>query len=158
MVFTIQKNKNNSNNFLYKFTEFLFYKKRLSYYVNFKSSVIYTDNTSMNCLFGYSKGYHKYNSANFGWEYNGNELHVYVYCFIRGKLIKKQIKTIIQDKEYLFTIFDKKTFYLFTIIDENDNIKQEKIEYHNNWLFGYKLWPFSTEKVSNTIVIDLIPN
>lgn len=160
MIFTIKKYKQTSNNLLYKLLDFLHFKKRLSYLVNFTNAPKYVNKKNIhvrtiNRLFGLTNGYHK--SINFGWEYMHREIYVYVYHHYKGKTVNKFMRRIDFDKEYIFTIHSKKTHYLFTIIDSNYNIKQYKIEIPS---INYKLYPkLNNYNIAlNDINIELIDN
>lgn len=163
MIFTIKKYKQISNNLLYKLFDFIHSKQRLSYFVNFTNAPKYVNKKNLNVrtinrLFGFICGYNK--SVNFGWEYMHREIYIYVYYKLNKKTISRFIQRIDFDKEYIFTIYDKKTHYLFTIIDSKHNIKQFKVEKTNNSIINYNLYPkLNGYNIAlNDINIDLINN
>lgn len=147
MNFTIKKDHHYSDGFLFKLFNLVSVSNRLEYIVEFDSSCIYDliseDQYDINKLFGFSSGMHHVNSARFGWNWDGRHLHIYSYCYINKKRNISYICSIDLEKEYKFIILNKKTSYLFTIIDlETNKIYQTSITKQPTPLPGYQLWPY----------------
>lgn len=147
MNFIVKKNHHYSDGFLFKLFNLINVSNRLEYIVKFDSSCIYElnneDQYDVNKLFGFSSGNHKTNSARFGWNWDGRHLHIYSYCYINKKRDISYICSVKLETEYKFIIIDRKTDYLFTIINlENNSVYQKTIKKLPTPLPGYQLWPY----------------
>jgi hypothetical protein len=83
--------------------------------IRFDKSCVYNidEKSCVNKLWGFSVGLfgvHK-NSYRFGWTYENDKIIIWSYCYINGKLHKKQLTECEFDKEYecSIEIYDKAT-------------------------------------------------
>ena len=146
MIFKIKKGNHYSNRFLFKILNLFNGNPRMSNYVIFDDTAIYVDETidkfDVNKLFGFSIGFHHNNSYRFGWNSFDGKIHIYAYAYVNKKRIIDEICVIESNKEYVLTINLKSDKCLFSVIDENDNIKQMVIDSPHKNIIGYKLWPY----------------
>lgn len=164
MIFKIKKGRHYCNKFLHKLFNSYHNSDRLSYFCIFKDSAVYTDTTShkldINKLFGFSIGMHHTNSYRFGWNVQEGKIHIYAYSYVNSKRISQEICLVDKDKEYNFIIKVKDGRAVFSVIDEESNIKQVIQPAPLNRFIGYHLWPYfgGTKTAPQDIFIELIEN
>jgi len=147
MIFTTKKGEHYSDKKLYKFFHILCRTKQLSYKIIFDESAKYIDLTvdkfDVNKLFGISIGTdHHIDSARFGWNYLDGKICIYSYCYVDGVRSMSLLTMINPYKEYVYTITNNPTNYLFTITGGNTPPVQGFVmKTKNNWL-RRKLWPY----------------
>ena len=146
MIFNIKKNRHYSDGLLYKLINLFHDSDRMAYSVTFNDTAIYYDETldkfDVNKLFGFSIGFHHINSYRFGWNSHDGQIHIYAYSYVKGERIIQEICCVEIDKEYKFLIRIKNGKIIFTIIDENHQIKQSVQKVSSSRFFGYCLWPY----------------
>ena len=161
MIFTIFKGFHFSNRFIYKLSEFFNTKTKMSYYVTFNETAIYTidsvNQSAENKLFGFSNGMHHTNSYRFAWNSLDGELHLFAYVYIDSICVKKEIGIIPINEELSLTIKLTGTKCIFTCVDRAGMIKQLIMDVKVDKVFGYKLWPYFGGKIKapHTIKIQL---
>lgn len=165
MLYLIKKYEQKSNNFFINLFDCLTSLNRVSNFITFKSAPKYRNKNknvrTINRLFGtYNLLNNK--SIGFGWEYYQHEIYLYGYYFFNNKPQIKFIQKIKIDETYIMTIFNKKDFYILTLIDSKDNIKQIKFNTVklDTSVINLKKYPKlkGSNIALNTIEIDLIPN
>lgn len=110
----------------------------------------------VNKLFGFSEGFHHWNSARIGWRsIDGETIELIAYCYINGKrIIKPMIKC--KPEEWVFCNIQNKPskYVLKAMISEGDCItvsvdKDKKISIYSFFkLFIYRLFPYFGGKIA----------
>lgn len=146
MIFKIKKNKHYSNKFIYKLINFFHDTNKMTFYCEFDDSALYNDTSEdrfdVNKLFGFSLGLHHVNSYRFGWNVLDGKIHIYAYSYINSKRVIDEICVIENNKKYKFIINIKNGKAIFTIVDDNYNLKQVIQLAPSKKIFGYHLWPY----------------
>jgi hypothetical protein len=147
--FKIKKGNRYCNNFLYcLFKSYYRYKTKITYDVIFTDSCIYNlrseNNLEINELFGLSFGYHKNNSASFGWNCVNGNISLFSSCYSDSKRNYQFITTVVLNKQYKLSIRLVPDSYMFIVIplDPKKVIKYNRLKRDNfivKW--GYRLWP-----------------
>ena len=164
MIFTIRKGKHFSNHWFYKLFSSVNIDDRKSYYITFKDTAIYTDETpdrfDVNKLFGFSIGLHHKNSYRFGWNCLENKIHIYAYCYVNGERVIKDICVVDTNAEYKFIIKLNKGKCIFSVIDSTYKLNLSIIDIPTKKVFGYELWPYfgGNKTAPQKIDIELIKN
>lgn len=116
-----------------------------------------TDNfDQVNKLFGFSQGFHHWNSARIGWRCtDGENIELLAYSYINGKrIIKPMIKC--KTETWVFcNIQNKPTKYVFKALTPNNQSitvsidKDRKLSIYSFFkLFIYRLFPYFGGKIS----------
>lgn len=148
MLFTIKKEQNNSDGFLYKLFNFFNFNKKLEYVVKFNKSCAYflneIDQYDVNKLFGFSNGFfHHQDSVRFGWNYLDHKIVIYAYIYENGKRISSYICRLELETENKLTIFVENDCYVFQVEKLKTGLKSKvKIFKSKKFTFGYNLWPY----------------
>ena len=161
MIFSIKKGRHYSDGFLYKIINLFHDSDNMTHFVTFNETAIYTDETldkfDVNKLFGFSIGLHHRNSYRFGWNSYDGKIHIYAYSYINGKRTIDEICVVEQDLEYKLMIRIKNGKVIFSVIDNEYNIKQAVQFSSNKRLLGYCLWPYfgGNKTASKNINIEI---
>lgn len=126
--------------------------------VNFTNSCKYrlTENyDQVNKLFGFSEGYHHWNSARFGWrciDYENIEL--FAYCYVNGKRIIKPLLTCKPNTWVFCNIQNQGSKYVFKAFNSKEKLATATIEKDTKFsfyslfkLFIYNLYPYFGGKI-----------
>lgn len=109
----------------------------------------------VNKLFGFSEGFHHWNSARIGWRCtDGRLIELVAYCYIDGvRVIKPMIKC--RTEAWVFcNIQNKSGKYVFKALSPNQSItvsvdKSKKLSIYSFFkLFMYKLYPYFGGKIA----------
>lgn len=130
------------------------YSKR----VYFTTSCLYRLNENydqVNKLFGFSEGYHHWNSARIGWRcVDGATIELLAYCYIDGERIIKPLLSCKpntwvfcniqnQDSRYVFKVFNSKDKLASAVVEK----KSKRSFYSFFKLFIYNLYPYFGGKI-----------
>lgn len=125
----------------------------------FTTSCLYRLNENydqVNKLFGFSEGYHHWNSARIGWRcVDGVNIELLAYCYIDGERIIKPLlackpNTWVfcniqnQDSRYIFKAFNSKEKLASVVVEKNS----KRSFYSFFKLFIYNLYPYFGGKIS----------
>ena len=110
----------------------------------------------VNKLYGFSEGFHHWNSARIGWRcVDGENIELLAYCYINGqRVIKPMIKC--KPETWVFcNIQNKNSKYVFKALTPNNQSitvsvdKDKKFSVYNLFkLFMYKLYPYFGGKIA----------
>jgi hypothetical protein len=103
---------------------------------------------NINKLFGFSRGYHHYNSVRFGWRYMDGKIEILAYMYKKGKRINEwdediHLAFIELDKPYNFILMHKKdTIHFIIKSDNNDLLTIRTFSFNPLFKLGYILNPY----------------
>jgi len=117
----------------------------------------------INKLYGFSEGFHHWNSARIGWRcVNGVDIELLAYCYLNGKRTSKQLLICKADEWVFCSIQNKNSKYVFrVIVNENQVItasvdKDKKFSIYSLFkLFIYRLYPYFGGKISAPHDMDI---
>jgi hypothetical protein len=115
----------------------LFLGNKLTKQIKFTKTCLYEDVPFINKLFGFSRGYHHYNSVRFGWRPVSNKIELVAYMYIKGN----RILEIREDIHIAF--IDVSTTYNLEIKQLN-NKAIFKVSNKDNQLISVREFPFQT--------------
>lgn len=126
--------------------------------VYFSSSCLYRLNENydqINKLFGFSEGYHHWNSARIGWRCtDGANIELLAYCYVDGVRISKTLLTCKPDTWVFCNIQNQDSKYIFKAFNSKDKLRTAVVEKNSKWsfyslfkLFIYNLYPYFGGKI-----------
>lgn len=126
--------------------------------VNFTNSCVYklSENyDQVNKLFGFSEGYHHWNSARFGWRCtDGENIELLAYCYVNGKRVIQPLLKCKPGTWVFCNIQNKDSEYVFKTFNEKGKLATARIEkeakksiYGLFKLFIYNLYPYFGGKI-----------
>lgn len=109
----------------------------------------------VNKLYGFSEGFHHWNSARFGWRcIDGENIEILAYCYVNGERIIKPMMKCKTDSWIFCNLQNKEDKYIFKTLDIKNNgfviyvDKSKKKSYYNLFkAFIYKLFPYFGGKI-----------
>lgn len=109
----------------------------------------------VNKLFGFSEGFHHWNSARFGWRcVDGETIEILAYCYVNGERIIKPMMKCKADSWIFCNLQNKKDKYVFRTLDIKNNgfvvyiNKSTKRSFYTLFkVFIYKLFPYFGGKI-----------
>jgi hypothetical protein len=110
----------------------------------------------VNKLYGFSEGFHHWNSARIGWRCtDGENIELLAYCYINGKRVIKPMITCKSDSWVFCNIQNKTNKYVFKALSPNNQSitvsvdKEKSFSYYSLFkLFIYRLFPYFGGKIS----------
>lgn len=134
----------------------------LNYTVRFDSSAIYysgdpENQADINKLFGFSENNdHHETSARFGWNWNGDKVALYAYCYADGIRSITPLASVDINKEYFCSIKLTHNNYEFTVADSSNIISRTS---YGSIAIGHHLYPYfgGDETAPHDIYIFLRP-
>jgi hypothetical protein len=119
---------------------------KLSFTVLFDSSCIYNTQNEWNAedvnkLYGFSdcNTPHHENSARFGWRWNGKEVDIYSYCYVKSVRHIRFLAPVHIGKEIEMSISLKGATYIFEVNGKTESVQRNcSTEYTD----GYRLYPY----------------
>ncbi len=126
--------------------------------VYFQSNCIYklTENyDQINKLYGFSEGFHHWNSARIGWRcVDGKKIELLAYAYIDGVRITKSMAKVSPESWILCNIQNQSSKYVFKVVTINQNVTisldkgKKSFLYSFFKLFMYRLYPYFGGKIS----------
>ena len=115
-----------------------------------------TNYDQVNKLFGFSEGYHHWNSARIGWRCtDGEKIELLAYAYINGQRIIKPMITCRPETWVFCNIQNQPSKYIFKALDPSGNNitvsidKPKKISIYSFFkLFIYRLFPYFGGSIS----------
>ncbi len=110
----------------------------------------------VNKLFGFSEGFHHWNSARFGWRcLDGENIEILAYCYVNGERIITPMMKCKTDSWIFCNIQNKKDKYIFKTLDIRNNGFVTYVDkpikkniYSLFKVFIYKLFPYFGGKIA----------
>lgn len=110
----------------------------------------------VNKLFGFSQGFHHWNSARIGWNCtDGENIELFAYCYTNGKRIIKPLIKCKTENWIFCNIQNKNSKYVFKALDPQHNSitvsidKNKKLSIYSFFkLFIYRLFPYFGGSIS----------
>jgi len=110
----------------------------------------------VNKLYGFSEGFHHWNSARIGWRCtDGENIELLAYCYINGERVIKPMITCKPDSWIFCNIQNKTNKYVFKALSPNNQSitvsvdKDKSFSYYSLFkLFIYRLFPYFGGKIS----------
>jgi hypothetical protein len=117
----------------------------------------------VNKLFGFSEGFHHWNSARIGWRcVDGENIELLAYCYVNKKRIIKPMLTCKPETWVFFNIQNKGSKYVLKALVPNNNSitvsvdKDKKAAIYGIFkLFIYRLYPYFGGKIAAPHDMDL---
>ncbi len=144
-TFTIPEGKHSSNHTLSELEH-----EWLSYEIIFDESAIYetvdpNNQADINKLFGFAEcnSNHEENSIRFGWRWFNQELQIFAYQHLDGKIQWEEIGSVELNKPYRYSIYLFSDRYELEIQDVNNkNTRMSRSDLVCNKGGYYQLWPY----------------
>lgn len=110
----------------------------------------------VNKLFGFSEGFHHWNSARIGWRcVDGENIELLAYCYINGQRIIKPMITCKPGTWVFCNIQSKPSKYVLKALSPNNQSITISVDKGKKWsiytffkLFIYKLFPYFGGKIA----------
>lgn len=131
-------------------------KKRTIVYskrINFSANCLYRlpeGYDQVNKLFGFSEGFHHWNSARIGWRcIDGAKIELLAYCYVDGERIIKPLLSCKPNTWIFCNIQNQDTKYVFKVFNAKEKLasvsveKRRKMTFYSLFkLFIYNLYPY----------------